>query len=195
MHMMRHSTHLACLLVICLQAPSLHAEVSSGSFTPAQKKSISISPQPALLPMDQLQSIMRSIRYSKEGFFSRGKPRPVFSETQIDDLANGIQQALASMEPGRAVVFDVDEIEGRVAFSKGMLYWHFDRIENRPAERITYLKEPTATLDDSPTGLSENTIEESYWRLKPQAGQTLVDGKPDWITTPATPHAAQMNRC
>ena len=152
----------------------LRSIMDSGSL---QSGSVRVSPE-------SIAALMQRIHYEKEGLFTSGPPKKLFSKHEVLELSKEIAPLASSLQPQQAIAFvsDMERVKGYLLFSNHQLLWYISSVERRPAERITHLAEELTTLDDSDSSW-ENTIEESYWKLSPQKDQSLYQNKPDWLLT------------
>jgi hypothetical protein len=136
---------------------------------------------------DMIAAMMRQILYTKEDFFSSDSVSKVFHNSEISDLSIEISQLATELKPRQAIAFKTEEgrVRGYILLSALQVIWNITSIDGRPAERVTYLKEENASLDDSDS-MWENKIEESYWQLSPQQGQSLYQDRLDWLLVPVS---------
>jgi len=176
----------AILLLVLISPWTVYGDegtVSLGKMSPFPR----VLSQTAAIPLSRLTVIMKNIRYAREGIFSAKDELSVFDEDQVWMLSPKIQHALKRLHGGEIVNYRIDKLKGQVFFSRGALYWHVEEINHHPAQRIYRFNEDTASLDDELDSQTNNKLEEYYWRLIPQPGQSLFRKRTDWLITPVAP--------
>jgi len=177
---------LAILLLVLISPWAAHGDEGTVSLTTPKNLDANIVSQTATIPLSRLTAIMKNIRYAKEGLFSAKDELSVFDEDQVWMLSPKIQHALKRLHSGESVNYRIGKLKGQVFFNHGALYWHVEEINQRPARRIYRFNEDSASLDDESESQTNNKLEEDYWRLVPQPGQSLFRKRTDWIVTPVS---------
>ncbi len=174
----------ASLLPVSLIPPfPVCADEASISVVAAGNPDTTIASQAIDIPASRLVDIMKNIHYVRDGAFSSKNEQPVFENAQMPGMARKIRQMLHRIHNGEAVSYRSKGLRGMVHFSHGALYWHLQEINHRPSYRIYYL---SGSGEDEPVN-PDDRIEEHYWHLTPQTGQSLFKERPDWIITPVSP--------
>ena len=102
-------------------------------------------------------------------------------------LSAEISATASTLESRQAIVFksEMGRVKGYVFFSGQQSVWYIASIEGRPAHRIKKVEDESYMLDDPEADSKwSNKVEKSYWQLKPQQGQSLIQNRPDWIRVP-----------
>jgi hypothetical protein len=160
-----------------------------------QSKGIQISPA-------SLAAMMKQMRYKKEKrfgdifsseestidrIFTSGKSIEVFSSTEIQPLSAEISAAASALGAQQVIAFksEMGRVKGYVFFSGQQSIWYFANIEGHPAEYTKKIEDESYMLDDPEADSRwSNKVEKSYWELRPQQGQSLHQGRPDWLRMP-----------
>ena len=193
-------TTILTALLCSLSAPvTSWAEVNTiplSSIAPSsslQSQGIQISPA-------SLATMMKQMRYKKEklfgdifsaeetkidGIFVSGKSIEVFSSAEIQALAAEISAAANSLGAQQVIAFksEMGRVKGYVFFFGQQSIWYLASIEGHPAHQTKIVEDESYRLDD-PDSKWQNRVEKDYWQLKPQQGQSLHQGRPDWLRMP-----------